>query len=308
MAEELAGLGSFDIRALAPSQNATETLLWGIAALFVIGVIVIIIMFIVKILQYKHRIIIRVLANDRKYIVHDKFMVAKDDEGVVWWKLLKRKHMIPVAPSDCIEISEKGRMFVESYYTDEGEYIYNFDKAKIQHFDDMDGAVYVTEKAEKEFFDVDYARWEKAVAAYNTLPNWKKWFKPRPKLPKSPDERGRYVYIRDQNRCIDGFQPFTTKQRLILVNQYKKANAKKKTDMLTLIGQLAPLAALVLIIFGMFIFWGDITEPTLKAQEQNVQMMKAQNEVIDNLDTLINNRQNLQSGGTSAKTGGVAPQ
>lgn len=248
----------------------------------------------VQLIKFKHRIIIRNVASSRKYIFIDKFKVIKDEEGVVWWKLFKRKHLIPVAPAEAIEITKKGAMFVEAYYTDEGEYIYQTDEITPKHFNNIHGAVYVTKKANKKKFDVVMNEYKKKLQEYSELKFFFRLFSKKPKKPIEPDDIGRYVYIEDKNKSIKGFNAFTTKQRLILVKQYQKAAQRKKIPILDRLLQLAPLVAIVFILMIMFIFWDNITKPSIEAISQWNSVMEKQNKIIDTMQEIIQKKQILE--------------
>ena len=263
-----------------------------------------IIFWIFQMMKYKHRIRVRVVAADRKFIIDDKFKVMKDDDGVVWWKLLKRKHLIPVAPSEAIDISKKGAMIIEAYYTDEGEYIYTTDHINPKHFDDIHGAVYVTQKADRKKYDDYLKQFNIQMAAWDLL-SWKeKLFGKKPKKLPEPDDIGRYVYIKDKHKAIDGFQPFTTKQRLILVNQYKKAQSRKKIRWMEQLPAIVSVVALVVIVISLFIFWEDITRPALQAQQTMAGIADTQLEITESLQELIQEKQVLDDDiGTRQKIG-----
>lgn len=234
-----------------------------------------IVFLIVQLRKYRHRIRVRVVAADRKFIIDDRFKVIKDDEGVIWWHLLKRKHNIPVAPSEAIEITHKGQMVVEAYYTDEGEYVYVTDEIKKRNFNNVDGAVYVAEKVQKKKHNLYGSLFGLSLGGYDY-------------------NRGRYVYIKDRNKSIDGFQPFTTKQRLILVNQYKKAQARKKFGFLEHLPQIVSVVALVIILLVVFIFWENITAPSLQAMDKMNEIASTQAKITESLQEIIQQKQILK--------------
>jgi hypothetical protein len=267
-------------------------IIWILLGCVAIGAII---FWIVQMSKYKHKIRIRVTASDRKFIVDDKFKVIKDDEGIVWWKLLKRKHLIPVAPADAIEISSRGSMVVEAYYTDEGEYIYTTDKINPKLFNDIHGAVYVTDKVDKKKYDDIFKNYQERLLDWNSMSFFKRIinFRSKPKKPPEPDDVGRYVYITDKNKSIESFQPFTTKQRLILVNQYKKAQTKKKMRWMEQLPSIISVVALVVILITVFIFWEDITRPSLQAMEKMDSITGKQLEITGMLQEIIQKKQIL---------------
>jgi hypothetical protein len=90
---------------------------------FIIGIIVLI--YFIK--KYKHFFRVRELTGDKTRIIDDKAREIKDDTGVVKWKLLKRRHFVPVPPPEVIHLTSKGKLSVEAYYTQTGEYKYIVD-------------------------------------------------------------------------------------------------------------------------------------------------------------------------------------
>lgn len=90
-------------------------------------------LFIINELKYKHKVIIREQINDRRIILIDK---AKDfiEEGTTYWLLKKQKKGIkkkmPLPPIEAIEITNKGKKYVEAYRDEDGNYIFITDKNK----------------------------------------------------------------------------------------------------------------------------------------------------------------------------------
>ncbi len=236
--------------------------------------------------SFKHKIRVRVVTSDRKYIVDDRFRIMKDEEGIQWWQLRNRKHKIPIAPAEAIEISAGGIMCVEAYFTQEGEYVFPADNISGKNISGTAGAVYTEQKA---------APTKKSPFAF--------LFPQRQEAP-----HGKYIYMRDGNKTIDSFQPLTTKQRLILVNQYKKAYARKQNKFLENLPQIASIAAVVIILLMVFMFWEDITKPSLKAQESMAGIAKTQERITEQLADIILERQRVASAdSTRGQLGGDAP-
>jgi len=70
--------------------------------------------------DYRHTIIIKNNINGSKLVQMDKFKIIKKSDDSVWWKLQKLKKEIIPAPQPCIEVDDKGSMFV-SYYRLDGD-------------------------------------------------------------------------------------------------------------------------------------------------------------------------------------------
>jgi len=99
--------------------------------IYIIVLVVVIIgllIWIMNELRFKHKVIIRQVANDRRIIRIDRAKDYKDSEGVPYWKLKKErnkiKKLIPLPPQESIEITTKGRKLIEVYCNEDGEYIF----------------------------------------------------------------------------------------------------------------------------------------------------------------------------------------
>lgn len=103
--------------------NTTNTLYNAVMYGIVILIFITIIILIYVIRQYKHKFRVRELTGGKTRIIDDKAREIKD-EGVLKWKLLSRRHIIPVPPSDVIHITKNGSLSVEAYFTQTGEYKY----------------------------------------------------------------------------------------------------------------------------------------------------------------------------------------
>lgn len=68
--------------------------------------------------KYKHNIIIKNSINGAKLVTKDRFKVIKKPDGAIWWKLQKIKKEILPAPQTCVEVDNKGNMFVQYYRLD----------------------------------------------------------------------------------------------------------------------------------------------------------------------------------------------
>jgi len=173
--------------------------------------------------KYKHRMVVRQVTRDKLYIIYDKVKVIKI-EGVDYWQLKKLKDIIPVPPSYAIDITKKGKFFVEAYRNENAE----------------------------------------------------------------------YVYIKDSVDKANFFQSLSTNQRLIWINQIKKAHSKKKAawqDFAPLIASGMILIVITAILFG---FWEDITKPSLQALKINQEREKIE---LQQLEILRDIKYNIQRPG-----------
>jgi len=109
---------------------------------------------------------------------------------------------------------------------------------------------------------------------------------------------------RKKNKTIDSYQPLTTNQRLILINQIAKSQARRKTHWKDMILPITGIAALVIIIVALLAFWGEIAEPALQANKQAITMQELENEKLQlirdlkyDIQTLDDKVSDIQKGG-----------
>lgn len=74
--------------------------------------------------KYKHKFRIKIVTGGKPIEFDDKAKTVKTREGIIYWKLLKRKDKVPVPPADAIHVTNKGKMSVTAYYTEQGQYVY----------------------------------------------------------------------------------------------------------------------------------------------------------------------------------------
>ena len=77
--------------------------------LFLITIIFVIISVVVLILRYNIKVRVREIIGGKTRIIDDRAREIKDNEGVMKWKLLKRKHSLPVPPSNAIHLTHRGK-------------------------------------------------------------------------------------------------------------------------------------------------------------------------------------------------------
>jgi len=207
------------------------------------------------VIKFKHNVRIKEVVNGRKIIFDDR---AKDilDDGVAYWKLMKRKDIISVPPPEAIELSNKGKKCVECYRTETGEYIYSKDIADIKGVPNT--LLQIKDKGVRE----------KEIA------DWK-----------------------EKNKVIDSFQPFTSKQRLILINQLKKAEAKRKKDWKDMIPSIVSIGALLILVVSLMIFYADMAKPLLDMgsrlntnEEIKLQQLEVINQIKNDIQVIRDNQ------------------
>lgn len=100
-------------------------------------------------LQFRVTVIVRPITDDRTIVQIDKARIIRQRGKPMRWKLWKRKDYIPVPPSRAIEVGSQGKLFVEVYFTQDGEYIFIEDK--LDHKANI-GSLNPIRNVDKEFY------------------------------------------------------------------------------------------------------------------------------------------------------------
>ena len=95
------------------------------------------------------------------------------------------------------------------------------------------------------------------------------------------------VYITDENE-VNGFEPFTTKQRAMMVNQLFKKEARKIRKWTDNIPMIVGGITLVLILTVLLIFWGEAIKPMVEFSDKLNGMIDKLDNIIQHLDVLVN--------------------
>lgn len=136
-------LGNYDIGGM------TSNLVVGLSWLVVIIAISGLAWFIVWWNSYKIIFIIRIVAGNRTATIFDRAKIIRKQGKPIRWKLRRRREFVPVPPKQAIDITTKGKEFVEAYYTEDGEYHYIVD---IHHKDKHIGSLNPITSSDKEFY------------------------------------------------------------------------------------------------------------------------------------------------------------
>lgn len=217
--------------------------------------------------------------DDANISIEDKARLYTDSYGVQWWKLLKEKNpqfkLIPIAPDEAISINKKGKIRVTAIRTSDGEVFYlrrpklaaipsNFsliekDVAQAE----KDAGIPIEEQMQtiKEGIlqledyhirDQKYKEWKKTL-----IDVWKNL------------TGNEFVY-----------EPFTSNQRVMLVNNIRKAEERKKGDWKEFIIPLGFGAMVLIFAICLMIFYGDIAKPVIDARAQDIRVLELQNEQL----------------------------
>lgn len=118
---------------------------------------------------------------------------------------------------------------------------------------------------------------------------------------RSPE--GNYEYIQIDSKDIKVKQPLTSKQRMILMNNFRKAQERKGFTWKEHIPMITSISALVIIVISLMIFWGDIAAPVLEArrlgaaeQVRELEMLNILKEIKLNQQTIGDNVEAINGG------------
>lgn len=110
-----------------------EDVITNILLFVVIGGILVLIGFYFAIIrQFKYKVRVKELCNNRMIVTDVKAKEHVDKEKNKTWYLQKFKKNIPIPSNDVIEIDNKGKKLVEIYLTETGEVFYAKDVVKLK--------------------------------------------------------------------------------------------------------------------------------------------------------------------------------
>lgn len=252
---KIADIGGFNIPFTAPSTetalnivSTTGTVLW---VLLMMAVVTGVLIWIVYLLKFKHKFRIKVITGGKKFIIDDRARVVLKGGSPFCWQLMKRRHKIPIPPSEAIEMTSKGKMCVEAYYTEEGEYLYTKD--------------IIDELGIKERgFQIDYIIDKPSPVSFFSFSKFKK-------------PKGKYIFITDKKKseAIKALEPITSSDRAFYMAQVKQAaDFGGKAPLWEKILQFAPTLAVVFFMILLIVFAGDLASAWTKIGSAQIQMQK----------------------------------
>jgi len=115
------------------SEGISTTLFligWALVFAFFIGIG----WYVWMITTYKIKFRIRKVTGTHNIIYDDKAKVVrigKKGKSVIKWRLQKLKQNAPIPPDEAISIDKKGKMVVDAYYTEQGEFKYILPKRSV---------------------------------------------------------------------------------------------------------------------------------------------------------------------------------
>lgn len=226
------------------SQIATYGLI-----IIVFAVIAAFVFLIVRHYSFKHDFTIKNITGERMLIEHDKFKLIKDSDGVQWLRLRGRKENLPVPPSECMDLTTKGRRSVTAYFTEDGDFVYSKER-------------YPAAKMRNAT--------RQGMTQEELLDGKKKMFKKVTRY---------YLYQQDNNVNVESVDPFPSTQRALLVNQIRKGEEEKGFNWRDQIPLIAATSVLIIIFAMVFVFWEDVTAPSIEVQDKIAKQLDAMVEI-----------------------------
>lgn len=190
---------------------------------------------VVYIFSFKHSVSIRVLTRGgNETPIKDRAREVKVD-GVTYWKLLKRRDVIPIPPSEALKLlnnKAKPKYYAEFSWSDETGYV--------------------------------PLRYDVTTDNFN----------------------GKLEMLRNGQVINEPFQPFTSNQRSLYVMQIRKAEQRRKKDILERITALATPIVLAMLVISILVFWEDVAKPGKEIAELNVQMQKQNIQLLEQVNEI----------------------
>lgn len=235
--------------------------------------------YIFHLMRFKHKFRIKEITGTKTIVHDDKAREFKDQDGVVWWQLLRRKHVIAPPPADCVDVTTRGHKSVEAFYTEEAGYMY--EKSPGNHKDKkcLKNAGYQLEipGTVKDWF---FFRWHIFQQKHLGL--------------------GKYIYIKDARPDTAGTSTLSTKQKVILVNQLTKAKLRKGVSLREHIPLIVGASFLVVILVVFFMFFDDIAKPMSDISASNAKISEENQQTVRMLQEMIQKKQIVPVGMATA--------
>lgn len=224
-------------------------------------------------LSFKHYAVERTVVNGRKILLFDRFKEKRDKEGNVWYMLKKMRatelRNLPIPPSEAIEVTTKGKKAIEFCRTETNDVIYLRDDNTFRPFpyellNDVPQEIIKIEDPQKKANAI--SKWQAQV----------------------------YGAWKQENQVTATFKPFTTNHRQILINQYKKANAKRGKNWRESIPQIVAIAGIVILVIALLVFWGDLAKPVLDMKDKQTASQRIELETLEIIKELKQDVQTIR--------------
>jgi len=239
------------------------------------------IVWIIKKIIFKHKVRLIDLAKQNGLELDFK---ARDYNklGVRYWQLDKERNKelmnMPIPPAGAINIAKRGKKSVTAIRTETGEYIFLDRKINLSIIPELKNIPQYILNVKDE------------IKRKNLITEYRKLVLKKFRL------KNKGILLQET------YQPFTSKQRMVIVNNFEKAHARKGFSLKEHVPTMVSIGALVMIFIALMIFWGDIAEPAIRSKEQTKQIVEIQKETVEILREIKTGQQKIIS--EQARDGG----
>lgn len=196
-------------------------------------------------------------------------------EGVTYWQLDKERNKelknMPIPPAGAINIAKRGKKSVTAIRTETGEYIFLDRKINLSVIPEL-------KNIPQYILDV-----KDEIKRKGLVTEYRKLVLKRYKL------KNKGILLQET------YQPFTSKQRLVIVSNFEKAHARKGFSLKEHIPMMVSIGALVMIFIALMIFWGDIAQPALNSKALTKEIVELQKETMEILREIKTGQQTITS-------------
>jgi len=252
-----------------------DAMWWIIWSTIIFSGVAFFIVWILNKIIFKHKV--RVIELGKENLELDFKARNYNKEGVLYWQLDKERSKelknMPVPPAGSINIAKRGKKSVTCFRTPTGEYIFlGRDEVNLNKIPDLNKGM------PKEITELkDLEKKARLIKRYQEI-QLKKW-----KL----DNKG--ILLKGL------YQPFNSKQRLIIVSNFEKAKARKGFSLKEHIPMMVSIGALVMIFIALMIFWGDIAKPAIDSKAMTKSIVDVQKETIEILREIRLGQQTIEA-------------
>jgi len=210
--------------------------------------------------KYRNKICLRYKTKgDTDKVIVTGFAIIRRRGEAESIKTMKNRLQLPLPPDEAIDIQENGAWYCEGYVTETGQVTWIDVQAKR-----VDEQINVKETVKTKAGDVDVEH----------------------KETKESIQEIRITKLSTQDKAFYLTQAERSSKRWAVNDFWGFLNAN------------AGAIVVVIVFFGLIIYWGDINKPILEAKEMDVQIattqgksLQMQKEINEQLERLINNRQ-----------------
>lgn len=218
--------------------------------------------FVIFMRSYKHSITLRYKTKgDTDKIITTKFKIQRKKGDPEHIKTLKQRLELPIPPTEAIDIMSNGAWYVEGYVTEGGEVTWlNVDSKRI----------------------LDKVEVEVPV--------------------KTPDGKTQKIKSFSTVEKISDIKltRLSTQDKAFYYNRLKMANDKYRVNgFWDFVNRNAGVIGLVMVVFVIFLFWGDLMEPAIQAKETDLKRLEVERELVTKLDSIINQRTTIPDAPTA---------